>query len=256
MMIPLGLKNLGNTCYINSILQSLHSLEIFQTTILTMNHQHICSHPSTCLLSLLEATLSLLEVDDIDVHNNNDNPNSSNLIELKSKRYNQQKMYYTSPSQLVSCIPIEVSNQFQLGFQQDAHEFLNELIYALNRCKENNLINNSLQLLFRSQVINCIECLECHNKSINKDMIQGIDLCINKSSTLEAAIDNYFGMEELKDENAYYCEKCFKKTKANKYFRLDENIPNILTFQVCFHISLLDMNILILILTLYELSYS
>ncbi|CAM9682636.1 unnamed protein product [Chrysoparadoxa australica] len=142
-----GLPNLGNTCYINAVLQSLFGLETFAKDLMS----------NRWVQAALQAakTQSLLETVDHRVSNNQGKENSPPILghtggKLKAKGKDASKvpaLYLAmlrvllvsknmahgimSPAQLKRAMDAQ-SDKFAGNMQQDAHEFCSDLLNAVH----------------------------------------------------------------------------------------------------------------------------
>nr|XP_027190650.1 ubiquitin carboxyl-terminal hydrolase 25 isoform X2 [Cicer arietinum] len=105
---PLGLRNLGNSCYLNSVLQCLTFTPPLANFCLRSQHSSLCdSSGSSCPFCILEKQIARLH-----------------RLDLTSD----------APSKIQSCIRI-FAEHFRCGRQEDAHEFLRYVIDAChNSC--------------------------------------------------------------------------------------------------------------------------
>lgn len=225
--IPLGIYNLGNTCYVNSSIQSLLSCDHFNCILLSTKHQesHTQNSIQTCMRCLFEISFI--------------------------KPFNQHRSIFfpnqlIHPDEFINAIPNLLHKDFKKRQQQDCHEFLQSLIYSL--CKDDTnsvvmqpIINNinhintsTIKPLFAGSFIGIIRCIECSNISTrNEPMFSGIEVSINNQSSLNTALDSYFDDELLSHDNMYVCMNCNKKTNAIKSVRFSHHCyPHILTIQV------------------------
>jgi ubiquitin carboxyl-terminal hydrolase 36/42 len=61
-----------------------------------------------------------------------------------------------------------------------------------------------------------VQCSKCKNISEKIDPVEDLELEISKATTLDSALAEFCSNEKLCDANAYYCEKCKKKTVATR----------------------------------------
>lgn len=138
-----------------------------------------------------------------------------------------------------------VAKHFQLGRQEDAHEYLRYVIdHMWKSCvtnyekqhpgmkldpssKETTVINDIFGGYHRSEVV----CLECKETSNTFDYFMDFMLDIKNVSTLQKALEKFTHTEILHQENAYKCQKCKKKCQAKKRFTV-HRAPNVATFQL------------------------
>ncbi|XP_024017932.1 ubiquitin carboxyl-terminal hydrolase 25 isoform X2 [Morus notabilis] len=109
---PLGLRNLGNSCYLNSVLQCLTYTPPLANFCLRRQHSSLC--------------------DSSDADRKRDCPFC--LLEKRIARSLSSDLQQDAPAKIQSCLRI-FSEQFRGGRQEDAHEFLRYVIDAChNTC--------------------------------------------------------------------------------------------------------------------------
>lgn len=216
-----GLSNLGNTCYMNSVLQCLlHSKWLVQYMLLDLYKDHI-------KLNSLEMVM-VYEIN-------------------KLMRY----MYYYSkqvfnPINFFKYVQIISERlrggQFLGNYQQDASEFLTFVLDILHEglSKPINIPESIVNAqndphfqkwisLFKNgyskivhetygQYHTRITCASCHNVSYNYDPFGILHLPIPDKPLVQLTecFDLFTRRERLDDNNLYFCDKCSSHTNAMK----------------------------------------
>lgn len=221
-----GLNNIGNTCYLNCILQALYMTDYFRYLVLKS-----VPKPEEKLLFGLQEVFAYLS-----------------LTERPS----------FSPNHF-----LEISKPpwFESGQQQDCAEFLNFLFDSL--IEQNRTSHHSLQLtenedhsliedMFSGVSETTYLCFECNNSSVRSEKFTSLHLAIhkncedikeklsNESSDIKDEINielndliiNYLKPEILDGENKYFCDKCKELQTGKKQSR-------IIKYPVCLIITLL-----------------
>ena len=218
-MRVLGFKNLGNTCYLNSVLQCIVYNSDFIQFILKSNNN----------IGIIEYLSSILP-----------------LIDLTLKE-DQDQVCVVNTRKLISIIVSE--KPWFNGFEQnDAHEFLSYLLDILiektkkvskalklkfdDECHTNwyeFLVKNNSQIArdYYGQSKTIITCCNCENKSTVYDQFSSINLVVPLSKEpvkLVELIKQYLTKEKHTDDNNLYkCDKCNLKsyyTKKNVLWKL------------------------------------
>ncbi|KAG2609939.1 hypothetical protein PVAP13_4KG076100 [Panicum virgatum] len=208
--IGAGLRNLGNTCYLNSVLQCLTYTEPFAAYLQSGKHKSSCRTSGFCALCALQN-------------------------HVKTALQSTGKI--VTPSDIVKNLRC-ISRSFRNSRQEDAHELMVNLLESMHKCclpsgvpsesqsaYEKSLVHKIFGGRLRSQV-KCTRCLHCSNKF---DPFLDLSLDIAKATTLVRALQN-FTEEELLDggQKQYQCERCRQKVVAKKRFTIDK-APNVLT---------------------------
>ncbi|KAG2604660.1 hypothetical protein PVAP13_4NG117621 [Panicum virgatum] len=208
--IGAGLQNLGNTCYLNSVLQCLTYTEPFAAYLQSGKHKSSCHTSGFCALCALQNHVKM-------------------ALQSTGK--------IVTPSNIVKNLRC-ISRSFRNSRQEDAHELMVNLLESMHKCclpsgvpsesqsaYEKSLVHKIFGGRLRSQV-KCTRCLHCSNKF---DPFLDLSLDIAKATTLVRALQN-FTEEELLDggKKQYQCERCRQKVVAKKRFTIDK-APNVLT---------------------------
>ncbi|CAM0913124.1 unnamed protein product [Alopecurus aequalis] len=208
--IGAGLQNLGNTCYLNSVLQCLTYTEPFAAYLQSGRHKSSCRTAGFCALCALQN-------------------------HVKTALQSTGKI--VTPSQIVKNLRC-ISRSFRNSRQEDAHELMVNLLESMHKCclpsgvpsesasaYEKSLVHKIFGGRLRSQV-KCTRCSHCSNKF---DPFLDLSLDIGKATTLVGALRN-FTEDELLDggKKQYQCERCRQKVEAKKRFTID-SAPNVLT---------------------------
>lgn len=202
-----GLTNLGNTCYMNSVLQALFMTKLFRNEVLLLNENIM--------------------------------PLFSNLQELFVLLQHSQK-YSLSPSDILH---LARPPGFQLGHQHDSSEFLGYLLDVLHEQEhsagtsveasgphpESN--NTIVQQSFGGKTMTVATCNSCGNKSERIDKFRDIPLSFPSSSndhSVTSLLDYYLQPEKLCGDNQYHCEKCKGLTDGQRQTHIIEAPPRLI----------------------------
>lgn len=212
--IGAGLANLGNTCFLNTVIQCLTYCPPLANYLLQGDHSANCKNFEFCMMCELQK------------HTRQVFQRSGDVI--KPLCIYQNLKY--------------IADHFQFGQQEDAHEFLRFVIDNLWRCsiynhlnedkldpasRETTIINHIFGGYNRSQVV----CLQCNQKSDKYEHFMDLILDIQNAHSLEKAVEQFVKPELLENENAYKCPKCNTLVPAEKTFRIHRP-PNVATFQL------------------------
>ncbi|KAM3687625.1 hypothetical protein ACJW31_10G089000 [Castanea mollissima] len=198
---PVGLTNLGATCYANSILQCLHMNKSFRGGIFSLEPDVLRQNPVLDQLARLFAKL------------------------------------HTSRMAFIDSSPFVKTLELDNGVQQDSHEFLTLLLCLLERCLSNSKVSKArtiVQDLFRGRVSHVTTCSQCgkdSEASSNMEDFYELELNVKGLKTLDESLDDYLSVEELHGDNQYFCESCKTRVDATRSIKL-RALPDVLNFQL------------------------
>ncbi|KAK4484628.1 hypothetical protein RD792_007217 [Penstemon davidsonii] len=240
---PLGLRNLGNSCYLNSVLQCLTYTPPLASFCLRFLHSSICTFSSLPLYLSIYAC-------DLGVGKEKKGECPFCILEKRIVRSLSIEAVSDSPLRINSCLRI-YAEHFRTGRQEDAHEFLRYVIDAChNTClrlkklhqprRTNGVANGGdiggtgetvVQEIFGGALQSQVECLSCGAESIKVDEIMDISLDILHSGSLKASLQKFFQPEVLDGNNKYKCDSCKELVAARKQMSILQ-APNVLVIQL------------------------
>ncbi|XP_010942106.2 ubiquitin carboxyl-terminal hydrolase 23 [Elaeis guineensis] len=208
--IGAGLQNLGNTCFLNSVLQCLTYTEPFAAYLQSGKHKSSCHTAGFCAMCALQNHV---------------------MTALQSTGK------ILSPYHLVKNLR-SISRNFRNSRQEDAHEYMVNLLESMHKCclpsgvpsespiaYEKSLVHKIFGGCLRSQV-KCMQCSYCSNKF---DPFLDLSLEIVKADSLRKALARFTAVEQLDGgERQYQCQRCKEKVRALKQLTIHK-APYVLT---------------------------
>ncbi|KAK2514230.1 hypothetical protein Q9966_015817 [Columba livia] len=201
-----GLYNLGDTCYLNSILQCLTYTPPLANYLLSRQHSQSCEKKGFCMMCTME------------VHVEEVLSCSGSAV---------------APVAVVSELPR--IGDFQFGAQEDAHEFFGCAVDAMQTAclssssdwdasQGGTVIDQVFGGLLRSRVT----CWSCKAVSDTYEAFRDIPLDIKTATSVTGALEDFVRPEHLGGENSYKCSKCEQRVSASKRLTIHQS-SNVLT---------------------------
>ncbi|KAK3183017.1 hypothetical protein Dsin_030303 [Dipteronia sinensis] len=211
-----GLENLGNTCFINAILQCFTHTVPFVQGLRSCNHVKPCHGASEgfCVVCTL--------CDHIDLSL----ASSGKVI---------------SPTKLFENLNY-ISSSFERYQQEDAHEFLQCLLDRLEQCcldikKMDKSLpspgdNNIVERTFGGLLISKLRCCNCGHCSDTYEPLIDLSLEIEDVDSLQSALESFTKLEKIEDsETKFTCENCKEVVSVEKQLMLDR-APSVAAFHL------------------------
>lgn len=173
-----GLRNVGNTCFLNSTLQGLIYSEYLNNYFYLFKHSESCKVSATSVCMLCQYEKLITQALSISFSSKN---NNSNLISANSS---------FTPMSIIQNIKV-ISKFLKVGRQEDAHEFLVKLLEAMEdsskkdlKLRANTFISNSIDIdkenvikkLFGGVYSSTVTCGTCKNISSIKGDYMSLSL--------------------------------------------------------------------------------
>ena len=198
----IGIQNEGNTCYMNSIIQSIYNNSFLLKNIMEINtnSEILLKEENIKNKNIISSLQNIF-------YKLNKNKHSIKIIEIFSA-FQWKRTFWNSP--------------------QDAEEIYME-IYQIISLYNKEIKNNCEGILE-----NTIEVNEINYKSQNEENFFFLQLDIEKNNSLEECLEYFFKSEELSGDNKYqYIDLQGNKYlyNATKYYKF-KKIPNILFIQL------------------------
>lgn len=259
-----GLRNLGNTCFMNAVIQALGVTDVFREYLSRLpilepdadiieDSSHIPIRPRYNTRRCASVTSQQQQYDD---------PRMSSLFLTEELRKVLQQLSDFTKTQPVSPDDFfqavwKMSPRFRGFHQQDAHEFLrcalDRLHCELRRCRIPERADSWLATvcgavlapsasavtsIFEGSIQSQVVCLTCHTASNKQETFMDLSLDIYDTQSgragntgLSDCIRRFFAKEELEQCEQYMCGNCLEKRPSTKQLML-KVLPNV----ICFHL--------------------
>ncbi|KAH7648339.1 hypothetical protein FG379_000263 [Cryptosporidium bovis] len=192
------IKNFGNTCYFNSVIQCLSLSYYFIEWLIKCKY-------------IFENNKRIVNKNDIVISRL-----LINIVSSMMKDKSDENIVSFNVAKLIK----QVSNQFDFGKQHDASELLRYLLTNIES------LNNDLSMPFLFEIEDLIQCNNCMNTKIRKyKSVSILDLNVklskkdvyslrmnNKSKlnfSIESIIEDYFSKENINNNKG--CDNCIYK---------------------------------------------
>lgn len=203
-----GIKNIGNTCYLNSILQCLF-------------------HSKKLIIELIYIKESIQQID------NGNIPLTKDFMELI------QLVWFNNTYEMVPNIFKSILGKIDLNYnsmeQMDSHECLVQVLDIMTEelLKENLIDNINLEGIEKPTLIHNVfyglfeTTIVCENQHTNITLEPFVDISmpITNGDNLLQLINNFELPETLEDDNKYFCDHCNGLVNAQKQLMI-KNLPN------------------------------
>lgn len=205
-----GLSNLGNTCFLNAILQCFtHTVPLVQG-IRACTHNFPCAGHMDCFCVICTFR---------------------DQVERSLAACGRT----LSPLKFVNNLSY-FSSGFRRYQQEDAHEFMQCALDKLERCfldlKKTDLNfedDNLVQKVFGGRLISKLRCCSCGRTSDTYEPLIDMSLEIESVDSLPSALDSFTKVEKI-DAN-FRCDNCKEEVSMEKQLMLDMT-PSIATFHL------------------------
>jgi ubiquitin C-terminal hydrolase len=199
-----GVKNLGCTCYMNSLLQQFFMMPTFRQGILSLTF----NSPSSTITMKEEQKGRL----------NSEDRQDELLFQLQVMFCHLQESTRRYYDPTVFCM---VNKDYDgrptnVRVQMDVDEFFNMLSEKLDNSLKNTSQPSLLKNTWGGTIASQLICKGCPHYSEREEPFYTISLDIKNKSSIKEALELYVQGEMLEGDNAYFCDACKKLVDALK----------------------------------------
>lgn len=202
-----GIRNQGGTCYLNSLLQTLHFTPEFREALFSLGPEELGS---------LEEK---------------DNPDAKvRIIPLQLQRLFAQLLLLDQEAASTADLTDSFGWTSNEEMRQHDVQELNRILFS---ALETSLVGTSghdlINRLYHGTIVNQIVCKECKKVSEKQEDFLDLTVAVKNVTGLEDALWNMYVEEEVFDcDNLYHCGTCDRLVKAAKSAKL-RKLPPFLT---------------------------
>ncbi|CAZ81848.1 unnamed protein product [Tuber melanosporum] len=197
-----GLQNMSNTCYLNSLIAQLFMNRSFRAFILDMD-----ANPSDEAQRL--------------------------LFSMKVLFARMQNSYAKAvePKDFVESITDYEGEQIDITIQMDVDEFYNLVFDRLEGQMSSMQMKSSFRGYYGGQLVQQVKSSECEHISERNEPFSAIQCDIKGKTNLQESLKAYVGGEHMDGDNKYSCTECGRHVNAVKRTSL-KDLPNGIIFHL------------------------
>ncbi|GAO48806.1 hypothetical protein G7K_2975-t1 [Saitoella complicata NRRL Y-17804] len=204
-----GMKNLSNTCYVNSVVTQLYMNPSFRQFVFDLPVEHQTEEPTADEASPMDLLIKLQRL----------------FADLQTS-----KQKFIDPTSFIQTIKDYDGKPLDPTVQFDADEFFNMLFDRIEGCLP-GAEKERLRKQYGGTLVQQVIAKECGHLSEREEAFNAIQCDIKGKSTLIDSLRAYVEGETMDSDNQYRCDQCQSYVDALKRTCI-KNLPNHLIFHL------------------------
>lgn len=234
-----GFVNLANTCYVNSVLQSLYFCAPFRRTIVRYLNEDDDSKNETLLASLAELFAQIecqkRTVGCLTPRRFLSRLRKANDLYCSSEHQDAHEFMQFLLNDIVENIQKKIIREReheQERYRQQTHPQDDAAGYAAKHDEaEHEEPRTWVHDIFQGCLVNQTKCLSCENVTVRRENFLDLSVDIEQHTSIAACLRSFESTEWLRAGDKFFCDCCCSLQEAEKRLRIYQ-LPSVLTLHL------------------------